>query len=292
MKKAQLDRIADRAYEGPADLKAMKAMLISARAADAQATYWHAGDLIWRFFLLTIGSDPQANIRLWTDDAGVLGFAWFDPRDQVFDFQAHPRSRAGAADIHDRMLCWVEDRWRLHASSDRGVKVRNPWTGACDTDARRVAFLERHGFARGGAFYHHMTRPLALPLPSAGAPAGFALRCVAGEHESAARAAAHRSAFHPSRVTDEHYLRLMRLSGYDRELDVVAIAPSGQVASFAVCWMDEVNRVGEFEPVGTHADFRRLRPGARRIARRHAAPAGARRNHGLRDVREATRNPR
>ena len=27
--------------------------------------------------------------------------------------------------------------------------------------------------------------------------------------------------------------------------------------AFAICWMDEVNRVGEFEPVGTHADFRR-----------------------------------
>ena len=44
--------------------------------------------------------------------------------------------------------------------------------------------------------------------------------------------------------------------GYRPELDLVAVSDNGELASFGLCWYDEVNRVGEFEPVGTHPDYR------------------------------------
>jgi ribosomal protein S18 acetylase RimI-like enzyme len=58
-------------------------------------------------------------------------------------------------------------------------------------------------------------------------------------------------------VTDEAYLRLMRTPGYDRDLDVVIVAPEGAIAAFCLGWLDPVNQVGEFEPVGTRQTFRR-----------------------------------
>jgi ribosomal protein S18 acetylase RimI-like enzyme len=45
---------------------------------------------------------------------------------------------------------------------------------------------------------------------------------------------------------------------YRPELDQVAVAPDGSFAAFCLCWLDEENRVGNLEPVGTHPDHRRL----------------------------------
>ena len=39
-------------------------------------------------------------------------------------------------------------------------------------------------------------------------------------------------------------------------------APDGSFAAYVLCWFDEKNGVGEFEPVGTHPDYRRRGLGA------------------------------
>ncbi len=36
-----------------------------------------------------------------------------------------------------------------------------------------------------------------------------------------------------------------------------AAAPDGRIAAFCIAWLDPLNRVGLFEPVGTHLDFQR-----------------------------------
>src|SRR5204863_606089 len=38
--------------------------------------------------------------------------------------------------------------------------------------------------------------------------------------------------------------------------ELVVVTTGGRVAAFTVTWVDEVNKVGHFEPVGTHRDFR------------------------------------
>ena len=68
------------------------------------------------------------------------------------------------------------------------------------------------------------------------------------------RAAAHRSAFAPSRFSADAYASVRASWPYRQDLDCVVEAPDGSIAAFSLAWLDEVNGVGELEPVGTHAD--------------------------------------
>src|SRR5262249_44407288 len=85
--------------------------------------------------------------------------------------------------------------------------------------------------------------------------------------EAEARAAVHQAAWRPQRIgelctppvdlgdvestmTIESYQAVMRAWPYRQSLDQVAAAADGTLVAFALGWLDEVNRVGEWEPVG------------------------------------------
>ena len=248
-----------RTYENEDDFQKMRAFLIDARRTTGHyAGYWHiGGGLTWCTFLMSFRVDLRANIRLWEDRAGVLvGFAIFGD-DFSMDMQVRPDARWQG--IEEEMFAWIETRWR-ESMDDPTIpheRKRDLFTGVLLDDAPRIAFLERHGFTRDDKLYLRFVRPLADPIPDPVLPDGFCVRGVSGEHEITNRASAHREAFHPSRITDDGYARLIRMAEYDRDLDVVAVAPDGTIAAYAMGWVDRANQVGEFEPVGTRPVFRR-----------------------------------
>ena len=125
------------------------------------------------------------------------------------------------------------------------------------TDA--IARLEAHGLAHdpGCAVDAREQPPRSTSSNEPRVPEGFALRTVE-ERDFASRAAAHRSAFHPSRFRDDVYAAVRASWAYRPQLDCVVEAPDGSIAAYALAWLDDVNGVGELEPVGTHADYRRL----------------------------------
>jgi ribosomal protein S18 acetylase RimI-like enzyme len=89
---------------------------------------------------------------------------------------------------------------------------------------------------------------------------GFEIRSIRGEQEHVARADAARLAFASTLEPEAHrarYLRFMRSPAYVAEHDIVAVAPDATIAAFTIYWPDEVLSLGQFEPVGTHPDYRR-----------------------------------
>jgi GNAT superfamily N-acetyltransferase len=89
-------------------------------------------------------------------------------------------------------------------------------------------------------------------------PDGYRLTTMAEHDGFESRAAAHRTAFSPSRFRDDVYARVRETWPYRADLDCVVVASDGSVASYTLAWLDEANAVGEFEPVGTHEDHLRL----------------------------------
>jgi ribosomal protein S18 acetylase RimI-like enzyme len=229
-------------------------MLVSMRRVIGPGC-WHVGDLAWRFFLHSRTYDLAQTVRLWSDRSGdLLGFAIYCPPAAdgtvYFEMQVHPRARGQG--LEEEMLDWLTAVGGQRLVAEPGV---------FGDDMAQISALERRGFQRTGAQGLLLLHPLGEPLPEPSLPPGWELRPLAGRHEAAARAAAQREAFGSTLTTEAQYLRLMALPGYQPDLDLVAIAPSpsgGTVAAFCLGWLDGVNRVGLFEPVGTRPAYRRL----------------------------------
>src|SRR5579872_1010916 len=259
--------ITDRPYRDDVDRDRMLRFLSVASIADApHLRYWHpGGDIIWNMYQNT-DFDPCASFQLWEEDGELVGIGWLDgPTD--FAFQIHPRLLGDEA-LAEAMLAWGIRRSREQSGGSGDalrVYVRSQF-------AEHVALLERHGFVRDAATPRRLVERRGYPpdgyymvhfqrdlrdLPDVELPAGWTVRPVGGEDEWAERVELHRTVWAPSRVTLEAYRRLRAAPVYRSDLDFVAVAPDGRLAAYCICWLDPVTHVAEFEPVGTHPDFRR-----------------------------------
>ena len=155
-----------RNYRTPDDLAQMQSLLMKARSLTNDWRCWHLGDLMWESFLVTCHLDPQEHIRLWHDAQGKLVAYAILGEDPSFDCQVLPEYEWSG--IEAEALAWAEgllselrrrdpERWRGHLVS-----------GARQDDARRIAFLEQHGFRYSGEFAEvNMLRSLDEPIPEA-----------------------------------------------------------------------------------------------------------------------------
>lgn len=213
----------------------------AAQIAQQPRGWLHPGDIPHRLFNVGRRHKPADLLRLWEDDAGaIIGWALVIPQ-QSFEVQSHD------AAVIVEALAWVETSQALGS------------TEIWDDDTFRAALFARHGFAPDPNALPYAVTLRALddlpPVPRL--PEGFSLRAAAGVHEAAALAAVHAGSF-GSQWTPALYAQVMAAPGYAAEREFIVVAPDGRFAAFAVTWHDTLNKLGYFEPVGTHADFRRL----------------------------------
>jgi mycothiol synthase len=243
-------KLRSRPYRGEGDLEQISALLAAAWSSYGPQTYFHVGDIHWRM-RTTSWTD---RLRVWEDATDrLVAVTAFEPPNE-FEFQVHP-SHDGE-EIRERILAWGEAEAQM-APNDRGpTAAASTW--ASERDTAWIELLLARGYQRDGSCCPHFLRPLDRPIQRSSSVDGFQVRSVVGEREVEPRVAVHREAFAPSSLTPERYLRLMRLPGYQPDLDIVAAAPNGAFAAFSLCWLDEKSRTGLLEPVGTHPDYRRL----------------------------------
>jgi ribosomal protein S18 acetylase RimI-like enzyme len=236
----------------------MQGLLMEARSRADDWHYWHVGDLTWGFFVLACHLNPQEHIRLWHDENGKLvGYAVLG-EDPSFDWQVLPEVEWSG--IEAEVMAWAETRLTELCKRDAKRWGGRVVSGARQDDAKRMAFLQQHGFRRGDHAEVNLLRSLDEPIPESALPSGCQVRAVAEAGEIPNRAGAQREVWHPwtvGNVSDDDYARLMRLPGYHRDLDVVAVAPDGVIAAYVNGWIDPVNRIGDFGPVGARPAYRR-----------------------------------
>lgn len=247
-----------RAFQSGDDLRQMLGLLMTARAGTDDWRYWHVGDLAFWYFMVDCHLSPREFIRLWHAPGGeLIGYALLG-EDPSLDWQVLPEFEGQGIEL--AAIAWAKARLVALRSGDARTWGGDLIAGARQDASDRITLMEANGFQRRRYVEVNMLRSLGEPIPATETPAGFQVRALSASGENAERAAAHREVWQPwtvGNVSADDYARLMRLPVYDRELDVVAVSPDGVIAAYVNGWIDPVNRIGDFGPVGARPDYRR-----------------------------------
>ena len=227
-----------RPYRGLDDLRRIQALQVEAVRRRAPLGTPTAGDVTW--WLL---QHPP-------EDASPKTVVVFEDGDELVAWAVLwlPCTLTYGGDAHDAVLDWFE--------AEVVGDVLD--VASLEDEPETRAPLEARGYQvdDSDGWLHHLVADLEREPAEPVLPAGYRLASV-DEALLASRVDAHRSAFEPSRVTVASYRTVTETPPYRAELDVVAVADDGTVASYALAWLDEANGIGELEPVGTHAEHRR-----------------------------------
>ena len=248
----------------PYDLQLMQGLAqrvfaVRPELVNNDATY---GELAWVWGKDRVTDADSWRRRLCFDGDELVGWGWaYLPRRIAY-------SDGIVREVTSAYLTWqiLPDRpglldgiidWYDHTAAglDRAVAVR-----AADQDA--LARLAAHGYQRDpgspaddGHWVQVNSRDLA-DLDEPVLPDGYRFR-TADDVGAEAAVRAHVAAWHPSSFTAAAFEGVRRTRPYRGDLHVLVEAPDGTPAATAVIWLDEPNRTAEFEPVGTHRDYRR-----------------------------------
>jgi mycothiol synthase len=244
-----------RPYRDESDMDKIRALQVAGRTANNGTYYVHRGDVDWWFYYPPNEGARRENVRMWEDRGGRL-LAWGTHEDDAVDFFAHPTlrgSETGAA-----MLAWFLGWAETRAKQQGKTKLQNNWV--IKTDTVTQAHWQACGFTAkedGPSFAQSLNRKIPTPM----LPAGFMLSDACTEANFRLRAEATHGAFGIERPWDaywENNLGLFRSRAYVGENNVFVRSPDGHGASACMIWFDHENKVGLFEPVGTHPNYQKM----------------------------------
>ncbi len=250
-----------RPYQGEEDYWRIRAFLREVFLLnDRREKSWQVARLdYWRWHVVKNCEEIpsiEGAIFIWESSEGQIG-AVLNPEGPGEAFlQVHPGVRTPA--LEREMIAAAEERFPI--TTDEGQRRLFVW--AHEDDEMRREILQERGYELGKWPEYQRRRSLEEPIPEPSPAPGYAVRALGGRDELPARSWASWRVFHPDEPDDKYdgwawYRNLQQIPLYRRGLDVVAIAPEGEVAGFCTLWYDDVTRTGYFEPVGVVPEHQR-----------------------------------
>jgi ribosomal protein S18 acetylase RimI-like enzyme len=265
------------------DLRAMQGLAQRVTALrpellGGEATF---GELAWSWGHGLAACGDTWRRRLVYNGGELIGWGWAylprrvvrtdgsvsESRKSSLAYQYHPDH----SEVFGEILAWFEN-----VTPDDLDRYVTPPTSDVEAIARLTAsgYLIDEATNADDGDWHQYNRRNLNEIEKPEIPEGFRFT-TAAEAGPQAAVEAHIAAWHPSAFNARAYQDVLETASYRADLHVLLEAPGGTIASTAVLWFDEVNRTAEFEPVGTHPDYRRRGLGRALLL------------HGMHVVREA-----
>jgi len=195
-------------------------------------------------------------IQFWETDSGeIAAFLIPDNPGETF-FNIHPQFTS--INLLKEMFAETKNQFGI-LQDDGSYKVI---TWIQEKDAIRQELAIQLGYKKANYPEYQRRRLMSEPIQDVPIPAGYTLRSLGDASEIPARSWLSWKAFHSDEPDEKYqgwdwYPRVQSAPLYRRDLDLVAIAPDGEFASFCTLWFDDVTRTVSFEPVGTHPNHRK-----------------------------------
>jgi len=248
-------KIMERTFSGDADLRQMAELVHQFPTENI-----HIVDLPYRFSTWSV--EYPKNIRLWTDEHGQL-MAWavlqvpFWKIDYAYNPEFHHP-------LHAQILRWADEQACRIVDTPSGHPAWFVAVLASQTD--RIHDLEEIGFTSqenvGENSWTQVLMEYSMQVTDTiNLADGFHIRPLNGTSEVEAYVDLHRAVFESKNMTVEWRKRTLQCPEYLPDLDLVVVAPNGQLAAFCICWLAKDNDGmirGQIEPLGVRAEYRRL----------------------------------
>ncbi|WP_163513522.1 GNAT family N-acetyltransferase [Fodinicola acaciae] len=251
---------------GPHDLRLMQGLAreVTALRPELVTADASVGELAWVWSKGVDALGESWRHRLWFAGDRVVAWGWVSLSGSQLTWQVHP----DRLELLPEILDWYDE---VAGETERRVIVQS-------ADENALASVTKHGYAFDAddeSWTQANVRELT-DLPDPVLPPGFRFR-TADEVSVADAVEAHRGAWDRSQLTESDFQRVRQTWPYRGDLHVLVEALDGTLVASAIAWLDEENRIAEFEPVGTHRDFRRrgLGTALQLYGMRQAKAAGA-----------------
>ena len=237
--------------------------MTACRQEDPLAGLWDVGDLQW-WWRDNQYTDPTAQM-FWEDRQGTVGgFVLLSQAYRCVDYEILPR--LGQGPIAQAIVGWGLHRLQEMAAS---APSQGPYTLFIRQDHQTFQQMaQRLGCQATGEALVQTILDLRAGLPAIPVPAGYQVRSL----RQGDLAAGKPPVLH---ISAAMYRRLRDTPLYCEDMHLIVIAPDARIAAECICWIDQVNGIGVFEPVRTQEGFQRrglaramMAEGLRRMAAR------------------------
>lgn len=246
-------------YAGRGYLERVTTFLSACRSRAPLAGMWDVADLHW-WWRDDAYREPSKQL-FWEEDDQTLGMLLLSDSFATFDYEVMPgyETSAGASALFAEGLVWLG---RLEQSA------AEPSFFVRDDHLAFQTLAHDAGFHASGATYVQTVQDLHGARWEAQVPEGFVVRPLKEADLVEGRPPV-------LRISAARFERVTQTPSYRRDFHLVVVSSRGDVAAECICWWDEANAIGVFEPVETAEAYRRrgvgkalLQEGVRRLAER------------------------
>ena len=218
---------------------------------------WHVARLDhWRYHFIDtchVIESIKDGIALWEASDGKIASVVTGLGEGEFRLHIHPRFLE--VELVEVMLSWVETQLAVRHGEKHTV-----YLPVFEHNHFLQEILLRSGYTRQSGKSRHWWRDLDASIGLAPVPAGYVVRSMGGLDEHPARSWASWRAFHADEPIADYdgdhswYLNFQSAPLYRRDLDIVAVTETGEIASFCTVSYDDYTRSAVCVLVGTAAE--------------------------------------